>query len=107
MFMEPALVRSIVEKLEDLKGSNISVLPVGHLCDFADWMVVCTGRSSRHVCAMADVLAEYLKPSTGIAPSVEGKEGGEWVLIDGGLVIVHLMQADTRQLYALEHLWAS
>ncbi len=71
----------------------------------ADHMVIASGRSSRQVAAMSEKLVERLKDSFGIVPKVEGKETGDWVLIDAGDVIVHVFRPEVRDFYQLEKMW--
>ena len=97
--------RWIVEALDDAKAANILELDIRPLTQIADWMVVASGTSTRHVLALASRLREAgvrhgLKPT-----GVEGENGGEWVLLDFGDLIVHLMLPATREFYDLEGLW--
>mgnify|MGYP003388254133 FL=1 len=97
--------RWIVEALDDAKAANILELDIRLLTQIADWMVVASGTSTRHVLALAARLREAgvrhgLKPT-----GVEGENGGEWVLLDFGDLIVHLMLPATREFYDLEGLW--
>ena len=97
--------RWIVEALDDAKAANILELDIRPLTQIADWMVVASGTSTRHVLALASRLREAglrqgLKPA-----GVEGENGGEWVLLDFGDLIVHLMLPATREFYDLEGLW--
>ncbi|MBT5228307.1 MAG: ribosome silencing factor [Proteobacteria bacterium] len=97
--------RWIVEALDDAKAANILELDIRPLTQIADWMVVASGTSTRHVLALAARLREAgvrhgLKPT-----GVEGENGGEWVLLDFGDLIVHLMLPATREFYDLEGLW--
>ncbi len=72
----------------------------------ADHMVIASGRSSRQVAAMADKLTEGLKQEFGLATKTEGKDQGDWVLIDAGDVIVHIFRPEVREFYQLEKMWA-
>lgn len=74
--------------------------------DIADFMVIASGRSHRHVAAMAEHLQQTLKTATRRAVSVEGAARADWILIDGGDVIVHLFRPEVREFYALEKMWA-
>jgi len=95
----------IIEVLEDLKGENIKCLDVRHLTTITDLMVIVSGRSDRHVRAIAQAVIEKCA-ARGIAPlGVEGEEGGEWVLVDFADVIVHVMLQRTREFYDIEKLW--
>lgn len=71
----------------------------------ADYMVICSGRSSRQVTAIAEKLAERLKADLSVASRTEGKETGDWVLIDTGDVIVHVFRPEVRDFYQLEKMW--
>lgn len=71
----------------------------------ADHMVIASGRSSRQVSAIADKLAEKLKAEFGLSVRMEGKDAGDWVLIDAGDVIVHLFRPEVREFYQLEKMW--
>ena len=71
----------------------------------ADHMVICSGRSSRQVAAIAEKLVERLKQEAGVIARVEGKETGDWVLIDAGDVIVHVFRPEVREFYQLEKMW--
>lgn len=72
-----------------------------------DQMVVASGRAQRHVAAMAEHLAEDVKPLLGRAPAVEGLPAGDWVLLDAGDVIVHLFRPEVRSFYNLEKMWGA
>ena len=96
----------IVDKIDDLKGRDIVVLDVRGKSSITDCMIICSGNSNRHVCSIADHVAEELRHA-GLQPlGIEGETEGEWVLVDMGDVIVHVMQDDTRALYQLEKLWS-
>lgn len=95
----------VVETLEDLKGVEVVALSVSPLTDLADFMVFATGRSGRHVKALVDQLVETAKERQVALLGVEGRESHEWVLVDLGEVVVHVMQPDARVFYDLERLW--
>lgn len=91
--------------LDDLKGIDIKILNVEGMSCVTDRMILCTGRSNRHVKSTAMNLATELK-KLHIQPSgIEGVETSDWVLIDLGDIIVHIMQQETRDFYNLEALW--
>lgn len=101
-----ALKTLAVDALEELKGQDIAELDVAALTSVTDVMLVASGTSSRHVAALATNVVERAKDA-GVRPlGVEGQNGAEWVLIDLGDVVVHVMQPETRRLYDLERLWA-
>jgi len=95
-----------VNALEDLKGKDIVSLDVSELSDVMDTLIICTGTSNRQVKSLANNVVEDGKEA-GIRPiGVEGMEQGEWVLVDYGDVVIHVMQAETRGFYDLEKLWS-
>lgn len=94
-----------VEAIEELKGRDVRFLDVRPLTPLTDYMLIVTGTSNRHVKSIADNLVMKAKQS-GYQPSgVEGLDQAEWVLVDLGGVVVHIMQAQTRAFYQLEKLW--
>lgn len=99
------LAQIAVHALEDLKGADIKVLDVQHLTTVTDWMIICTGTSNRHVKSLADNVAAAARESGTRPLGIEGTESSEWVLVDLGSVVVHVMQAQTRVFYQLEKLW--
>ncbi|GHA92319.1 ribosome silencing factor [Modicisalibacter luteus] len=95
-----------VDALEELKGQDIAELDVSALTSVTDTMLVASGTSTRHVAALADNVMDRAKEA-GVRPlGVEGHAGADWVLIDLGDVVVHVMMPDARRLYDLERLWA-
>ncbi|SHF05121.1 ribosome-associated protein [Microbulbifer donghaiensis] len=95
-----------VAALEDLKGKDIVSLDVSELSDVMDSLVICTGTSSRQVKSLADNVVEEGKKA-GVRPiGVEGMDQGDWVLVDYGDLVVHVMLADVRSFYDLEKLWS-
>jgi ribosome-associated protein len=74
---------------------------------FGDYMVVASGRSSRQVVAMAEKMSDRLKSTYGIISRIEGKETGDWVLLDTGDVVVHVFRPEVREFYQLEKMWLS
>lgn len=101
-----ALKSLVTEAVEELKGQDIVSMDVSRLTSVTDLMLVASGTSSRHVVALADNVVERAKQQ-GVQPlGVEGRAGAEWVLVDLGDLVVHLMQAETREMYDLERLWS-
>jgi ribosome-associated protein len=100
-----ALRKLALTALEDLKADNPVVLDVRKVASFTDYMIFASGNSTRHVNAIAESVIEAAR-NAGHAPvGVEGQEAGEWVLIDLGDVVVHVMLPDIRLYYELEKLW--
>ncbi len=96
----------VIEKIEELKGRDINVLDVQEQTDVAVYMIVCSGNSKTHVKSIANHVATEAKRQ-GVAPlGVEGHEHSEWVLVDLGDVVVHVMQEPIRDFYELEKLWS-
>ncbi len=97
---------AVVDALEDIKGFDISILDVQKMTSLTSYMVVCSGNSNRQTKALADNICEKLKEK-GVEPrGIEGEKEGEWVLVDLGDVIVHIMIPATRAYYNLEQLWS-
>ncbi|NIW23218.1 MAG: ribosome silencing factor [Gammaproteobacteria bacterium] len=95
----------VVEVLDDLKAQSVLRLDVRHLTSMTDIMIISSGRSARHVRAVAQALLERCE-AAGLKPiGVEGEDGGEWVLVDLGDVVAHIMIPSVREFYALEKLW--
>ncbi len=101
-------LKSIIEaSLDDDKAENIVTIDLAGKSSFADYMIVATGRSQRHVSTLADKLATRLKEEGAAPLSVEGKEAGDWVLVDCGDIIVHLFRPEIREMYNLEKMWSA
>lgn len=96
---------AVVEALENRKGRDIVALDVRRLTDITDFMVIASGSSNRHVKALVDQVIEAAKLGRHQVLGVEGREAAEWVLLDLGDVVVHVMQAAAREFYDLERLW--
>lgn len=100
------LIKIITNALDDSKGKQIDVIDVRGKSSFTDHMVIVTGTSNRHVKALANEVVVTSKKH-GIVPlGVEGVDAGEWVLVDLGDLIVHVMQPKIREFYQLEKLWS-
>lgn len=95
----------MLASLAEDKAEDIVALDIAGKSSVADVMVVCNGRSSRQVAAIADHLAQRLKDAGHKGVRVEGKALGDWVLVDAGDVIVHIFRPEVRALYQLERLW--
>jgi ribosome-associated protein len=100
------LARLVVRALQDLKAQDVRVLDVSALTSIMDVMVIASGTSNRHVKALSDSVLEASK-AAGIRPiGVEGEATSDWILIDLGDVVVHVMLPRTRSFYNLEKLWS-
>ncbi len=91
--------------LDDDKAEDIASIDLRGRSAMADHMVIATGRSARHVGAIAEKLAARYKEITGRSPRIEGKDTGDWVLLDTDDVIVHLFRPEVREFYQLEKMW--
>jgi ribosome-associated protein len=98
--------KTAVTALEDIKARDITVLDVRKLTSLYDTMIVATAESNRQVNALAHHVRDALKAAGATIIGVEGEQSGEWVLVDGGEVVVHIMQPAVRAYYNLEELWA-
>ena len=96
----------VVDALDDLKGQSIKVINVEELTAITDYMVIVTGTSSTHIAALSDNVSKKAKESGVTVSGVEGQMQREWVLVDLGGVVVHIMLAPVRALYNLEELWS-
>ncbi|EHA1125953.1 ribosome silencing factor [Vibrio navarrensis] len=95
----------LADKADDMKAENIVVLNVEGKSSVTDFMIICSGNSKRHVSSIADHVAEEVK-KVGLTPlGMEGEKEGEWVVLDLGDAMLHVMQEEQRQLYQLEKLW--
>ncbi|MEO6824592.1 MAG: ribosome silencing factor [Nitrosospira sp.] len=104
--MTPAkLVKTIVAALEEIKARDIEVLDVTKMTDLFDRMIIATGDSTRQTKAIANNVQEQVKAAGGTVYGIEGEETGDWVLVDLGNVLVHVMQTAVRAHYNLEELW--
>ena len=104
--MRKNLTEIVVNALEDVKALDIALIDVRGLTDIMDTMVVASGNSSRQVKALANNLVVDAK-SAGYTPiGVEGDDTSEWILVDFGDLVAHIMLPATRQLYDLERLWS-
>ncbi len=99
------LQRVVVDALEDVKAQDISVFNTTSLSDMFDRVVLATGTSNRQTRALASRVAQQVKSKGGRVISVEGDDNGEWVLVDLGDLVVHVMQPAIRDYYALEEIW--
>jgi ribosome-associated protein len=101
------LLERILFSLDEDKAMDVVSIDLRGKSEIADYMVVCSGRSSRQVASISEKLTDRLKQEFGRACKVEGKEAGDWVLIDTGDVIVHVFRPEVREFYQLEKMWMS
>ncbi len=101
-----AIKQLAIDALEDMKAENILVLDVKGKTTVTDWIIVASGTSSRHVKSIANNVIADAKKADKPPLGFEGEAEGEWVLVDLGDVIVHVMQRQVREFYDLESLWS-
>ena len=104
--MQPeALKKLALQALDELKAENVVELDVRNHASFTDFMIFASGKSTRHVKSIANEVIEAAKAASLPPLGFEGEDVGEWILVDLGDVIVHIMLPETRQFYELEKLW--
>lgn len=101
------LTQTAVTALEDIKARDIKVLDVRKLTSFYDTLIIASADSNRQVKALAHHVRDRLKEAGAAIIGIEGEEAGEWVLVDCGDIVVHVMQPAVRAYYNLEELWDS
>lgn len=101
------LVSFIQDKIDDMKGRDIVTLDVRGKSSVTEFMIICSGTSNRHTKSIADYVAAEVKKAGVNALGIEGQSSGEWVLLDLGDVVVHVMLEDSRSFYQLEKLWSA
>jgi ribosome-associated protein len=99
------LLALVLKSVDDDKAEDIVQIDLRGRSDVADYMVICSGRSSRQVASISEKLADRLKQEMRIIVRMEGKDTGDWVLIDAGDVIVHVFRPEVRDFYQLEKMW--
>ncbi|PHP68438.1 ribosome silencing factor [Zhengella mangrovi] len=100
-----AALRTAIESLEDSKAEDIVSIDIQGKSSLADYMIVASGRSHRHVAAVADHLIKALKDAGYGTARVEGLASADWVLIDSGDIIVHVFRPEVREFYNIEKMW--
>ena len=99
------VLAAVLTSVDDDKAEDVVQIDLRGRSDVADYMVICSGRSSRQVVSISEKLADRLRQEFKIAAKMEGRETGDWVLIDGGDVIVHVFRPEVREFYQLEKMW--
>lgn len=102
-----ALYDALLEVLSDIKAIDVLPLDVRHLTTVTDYMIIVSGRSSRHVQAIADHVVKAMKLKHHQPIRCETDHNNEWVLVDLGDIVLHIMQSHVRAVYQLEKLWAT
>ncbi|KAL8150103.1 hypothetical protein V2J09_019911 [Rumex salicifolius] len=110
--MEILKLEEVEAVLKKVKADDIRIIPVGNICSWTDYMVLATGRSTWHVKNIAQaILYEAKEKQRGVQrmvlPSVEGQEGGKWIVIDSGTIMIHAFDEKARAYYDLERHWTS
>ncbi len=100
------LTQLVLSSLEDDKAEDIQAIDIHGKSSFADMLVIASGRSARHVSALADHLMRKLKDSGVTHVRVEGMPQADWVLVDGGDIVIHLFRPEVRAFYNIEKIWA-
>ncbi len=101
------LQKLILDELDEIQAKDLITLDVRGLTDVTDTMIICTGTSKRHVKSIADNLVTKVKQEQLQPLGIEGFEYGEWILVDLGDIVVHIMLPQIREFYSLEKLWAT
>ena len=102
-----AMLKLVTKSLDDDKAEDIVAIDLAGKTPMADYMVVATGRSGRHVAAIADHVMRRLKEDGFGLARAEGMTQGDWVLIDAGDIVIHIFRAEVREFYRLEKMWAA
>jgi ribosome-associated protein len=96
----------VIEALDDIKAHDIQAIDVRKITSICDWIIVASADSARQSKALARHVRDRLKESGSSIVGVEGEDGGEWILVDAGDVVAHVMQPAVRTYYNLEELWS-
>ena len=100
------IAKTIHKVLSDNKAKNITKINLEKKSSIADYMIICSGTSNRHVISLSNYLVEALKKENLNTLNVEGIRNGDWVLVDAGDIIIHLFRSEVREYYGLEKMWA-
>ncbi len=102
---EPQMIDVVLKSLDDAKAEQTVAIDITGKSSLSDHMVVTSGRSNRHVSAVADQVVKALRENGFGKPRVEGLPHADWVLVDGGDVIVHIFRPEVREFYNIEKMW--
>jgi len=97
----------LIKVLNDEKAENVTTIELQGKSEMADYMIIASGRSSRQVVSLSQNLSDKIKSKYNIISRIEGKQHGDWVLIDTGDVIIHIFKPEIREFYQLEQMWNS
>ena len=100
------IAKTIHKVLSDNKAKDITKINLEKKSSIADFMIICSGTSNRHVISLSNYLMEALKKENLNTLNVEGIRNGDWVLVDAGDIIIHLFRSEVREYYGLEKMWA-
>ena len=100
------LLKHVENALDALKADELAIVPLAGKASFADYLVIASGTSARHVASLADNVMTSLKEQGHKVYGVQGQDAGEWVCVDCGDIVVHIFQPHIRRLYNLEKLWS-
>jgi len=104
---EPHMIDLVLQSLDDAKAEQTVAIDITGKSSLTDHMVVTSGRSNRHVSAVADQLVKVLREHGFGKPRIEGLPHADWVLVDAGDVIVHIFRPEVREFYNIEKMWAA
>ncbi|MAR51201.1 MAG: ribosome silencing factor [Rhodobacteraceae bacterium] len=99
------LLKLIISTLKKEKAEEIVAIDLNNRTEIADYMVICSGRSTRQVSSIAEKITDSIKKDFRIVSKIEGKTQGDWVLIDSGDIIIHVFRPEVREFYQLEKMW--
>ena len=101
----PKMIDVVLQSLEDAKAEQTVAIDIAGKSSLADHMVVTSGRSNRHVAAVADQVMKAMRDNGFTKPRIEGLPHADWVLVDAGDVVVHIFRPEVREFYNLEKMW--
>jgi len=99
------LLQTVLESLDGGKAEDVVQIDLRGKSEIGDYMVICSGRSTRQVSALSEKVAQDVKDEYGHLARIEGKESGDWVLVDTGDIIVHVFRPEVREFYQIEKMW--